>query len=169
MSDDLQPVRETISRTRHCQPARRGTTAHELALAGTFVAAVLATARPAGAQVTEPNGVVVPVVASTQETTLQSYFDAEMETIDAVRDASVNPGVFLPLCDFQATLVLSQSGAEGGIAWYNVPASPTDAPAAVNTILAPTTTTGQLISSSDVRNDPNYAGGLIGFVLQKPG
>jgi hypothetical protein len=133
-----------------------------------LVVAAWASAGVARAQVTEPNGVVVPV-ANPQEMNLQAYFDAQLEDIAAVRDAAVNPGVFLPLCDFQATLVLSQSQAAAGIAWYNVPASPTAAPAAVYTIIQPTTVTGQVITSSDVRNDAKYAGGLIGFVLQKTG
>ena len=40
----------------------------------------------------------------------------------------IPPWVFLPLCDFAATLVLSESQAGGGLAWYNQPTSPTAAP-----------------------------------------
>ena len=131
-------------------------------------ASLFVLASGARAQVTEPNGVVVPVT-NPMETNLQTYFDTQMEAISAVQDAAVEPGVFLPLCDFQATLVLSQSQAAAGIAWYNVPVSPTAAPDAMYTIIQPTTVTGQVIRSVDVRNDPHYAGGLIGFVLQKSG
>jgi hypothetical protein len=45
------------------------------------------------------------------------------------------PACFAPQCDISATLVLSQSGAQAGIAWYNVPTSPTAAPSAVYTIV----------------------------------
>jgi MYXO-CTERM domain-containing protein len=79
------------------------------------------------------------------------------------------PGVFAPQCDFSATLVLSQSGAQAGIAWYNVPQSPTEAPANVYTIVPAGTAVGQTITSADILSDPNYSKGLIGFVLLKNG
>ena len=99
----------------------------------------------------------------------EAYFDGQQETIDAVRNAAAEPGIFLPLCDFQATLVLSQSNAQAGIAWYNVPANATMAPAAIYPIGTANLAVGQTISSADVRTNPNYAMGLIGFVLMKNG
>jgi MYXO-CTERM domain-containing protein len=120
------------------------------------------------AEVTEPNGVQVPGVSSQpSETTLQSYFDSQQERINALSEASVEPGVFSPLCDFTATLVLSQSQAQAGLAWYNVPTSATEAPSKFIRILPNTTTTGQVIAASDIRSSADYAGGLIGFVLLK--
>ena len=122
---------------------------------------------PARAAVVEPNGISVPAAAPPNETTLQAYFTAQNENINAVTDASTDPGAFLPLCDFQATLVLSQSGAKGGIAWYNTTTGATGAPAAVYQIGGFPLAVGQTITSTDVRMDPNYAGGLIGLVLMK--
>src|SRR5450432_1627942 len=126
-------------------------------------------AAPARAQVVEPNGVSVPVTLSNGETTLQAYFDSQMEGIDALKEANAQPGVFAPQCDFSATLVLSQSQAQAGIAWYNVPQSPTAAPANVYTILPAGTPVGQVITSADILADANYQKGLIGFVLMKNG
>ena len=103
------------------------------------------------AAVVEPNGITVPAPAITTncatvkcaagtvcedgrcEVRLQSYFDTNGEAISETADASTDPGVFLPLCDFAATLVLSESQAKGGLAWYNVPAagSSTTAPAQI--------------------------------------
>lgn len=121
---------------------------------------------PAAAQVVEPNGVVVPGPSSNMnETTLQSYFDGEGEAIDAVAQASPEPGTFSPLCDFDATLVLSESNALAGIAWYNVPSDPNVSPTTWYTIVPPGTPVGQVINASDIRNDPNYTGGFIGFAL----
>jgi hypothetical protein len=121
---------------------------------------------PLAAQVVEPNGVVVPGPSSSMdETSLQSYFDAQAETIDAIAQASPEPGTFSPLCDFDATLVLSESNALAGIAWYNVPADPNESPATWYTIVAPGTPVGQVINASDIRSDPNYTGGFIGFAL----
>ena len=42
--------------------------------------------------------------------------------------------MFLPLCDFSATLVLSESQAQAGLAWYNEPATPTGAPTPLHPI-----------------------------------
>lgn len=130
------------------------------ALACAFAAA------PAKAQVLEPNGVSVPAV-SDGETSLQAYFDAQGEPIDAVAEASAEPGVFSPLCDFQAALVLSESQGQAGISWYNVPSDPNAAPAEVYEIVPPGLAVGEVVSSADVRNHPAYEGGLIGFVLMK--
>ena len=87
----------------------------------------------AWAAVIEPNGVSVPGPPNTaSETPLQSYFTSQGEGINAVNDASTQPGVFLPLCDFKATLVLSQSNAQAGIDWYNQPMTPTGPPPAAS-------------------------------------
>ncbi len=131
------------------------------------VMASLVVARDARSQVVEPNGVSVPAtVAGSTETTLAQYFASKGEAIDAVADAATSPAVFLPLCDFQTTLVLSQSGAQAGLAWYNVPASPTATPV-VHLIGTPPLALGQSITSADIRSDPGYADGLIGFALMK--
>ena len=143
-------------------------------------------AAPAPRAVVEPNGITVPAPPITPgcatvtcpagrvcedgrcEVRLQSYFDTNGEAISETADASTDPGVFLPLCDFAATLVLSESQAQGGLAWYNVPTTaPTAAPAAIYQIGPFPMLVGQVITSADVRTNPNYAGGLIGFVLLK--
>src|SRR5262245_11621803 len=96
------------------------------ALAGISLSlTLLGSSLEARAQVTEPNGTRVPTAMTTGgEPTLQSFFTTEMETIDAVAEASPEPGVYSPLCNFTAKLVLSASQAEAGLAWYNVPATP---------------------------------------------
>jgi hypothetical protein len=58
------------------------------------------------------------------------------------------PACFAPQCDISATLVLSQSGAQASIAWYNVPTSPTAAPSAVYAIVPAGTPLGQAITSA---------------------
>jgi hypothetical protein len=143
---------------------RSGTPSSRLALASLALAIVC---RSATAQVVEPNGISVPAaVPASTETTLQQFFTMKGENINAVANASITPATFLPLCNFQATLVLSQSQAMAGIAWYNVPASPTAAPT-LYTIGTPPLALGQTIASADIRNDANYLGGLIGFALLK--
>jgi MYXO-CTERM domain-containing protein len=132
-----------------------------------FAALALALCGTAGAAVTEPNGLPVPATVNNGETSLQQYLTSVNENIDAVADASITPATFMPLCNFEATLVLSQSGAtQVGLAWYNVPASATATPTPFM-IGTPPLVLGQTIASSDIRNDPSYAGGLVGFALMK--
>src|SRR5262245_16537769 len=76
----------------------------------------------ARAAVTEPNGTAVPTASMTDAISLQAYFTSQNETINAITEAAAEPGAFSPLCDFTATLVLKQSGASCGIAWYNTTA-----------------------------------------------
>jgi hypothetical protein len=136
----------------------------------TCLALIVAHAAHASAQVIEPNGVSVPLApAGSTEQSLQAYFDARMppEAIDAVADASAEPSTFSPLCGFEAELVMSQSSSPAGLAWYNVPDDANAAPSATYPILTETTATGATISSAAIRQDPNYAGGLIGFALTK--
>jgi hypothetical protein len=134
------------------------------------VTASLFVAASAGAQVVEPNGVSVPGPSSQMnEMPLQSYFDGVGEGIEAVTDAAFEPGSFSPLCDFDATFVLGQSQGQAGIGWYNVPASDTAAIpfSDVHVLITPTAPVGTMISAADIRSDPAYAGGFIGFALYK--
>jgi MYXO-CTERM domain-containing protein len=132
----------------------------------------------AAATVTEPNRQVVPILHPTtpadyKETSIQDYFNANGETnIDAVVSARQEPGKFSPLCSFDATLVLSESNAACGIAWYNVnEADPTWVPSQYNVdyfpILDPSTSTSATFKAADIRNHPRYTGGYIGFALTR--
>jgi MYXO-CTERM domain-containing protein len=146
--------------------------------------AVTLASGPSFAQVREPNGINVPAPPNPNgcqtvtcaagltcedgrcERRLQSYFDSQMEMINELSSASTEPGVFLPLCDFQATLVLSESRERAGLAWYN--ATGTGIPATIHPIGPATFPLGQVVTSTDIRSDPAYVpGGLVGFVLMK--
>jgi MYXO-CTERM domain-containing protein len=134
--------------------------------------ACCATSSAARAQVVEPNGLTVPITpAGSTETSLQSYFAARTppEPIDPIRAASAEPSTFSPRCGFQAELVLSQSSAPAGLAWYNVPSDPSAVPSPIYQLVAETTQPGAIASSNQIRSDPNYAGGAIGFALTKLG
>src|SRR6185437_12370638 len=136
----------------------------------TLVALALA-GRPAVAQVIEPNGTSVPATTTMDAQTLQAYFTSINENINAVAQASITPATFMPLCDFQATLKLSESSAAGGLGWYNVPDATTDPNHTRTPTVYPIGTfpmvVGTVVGSSDIRSDPNYAGGLVGFALMK--
>ena len=151
-------------------PARRsGSPKFSFAL----VALSLAIAgRSATAQVVEPNGTVVPG-PTTDQVSLQQYFSSPTvnENINAVAKASITPATFMPLCNFQATLVLSQSSADGGLGWYNVPDATTDPAHTQTPTVYPIGTfpmkVGTVVASSDIRSSANYGGGLVGFALMK--
>jgi len=127
----------------------------------------------AGAAVTEPNGTVVPNLMPSPdytETSIQAYFAESGETIDAVAEALAEPGKFSPLCNFEASLVLTVSNAEAGIAWYNVDEADATRPMRDDElfhILAPSNVANASISAADIRNDLAYAGGYVGFALTK--
>src|SRR5580698_821356 len=146
-----------------------GLRASSVRLASVSVSLLLC--RAAVAQVVEPNGLSVPATVNNGEITLQQYFTSVGENIDAVKDASITPSTFLPMCDFEATLVLSQSQANGGLAWYNVPDTATDpnhtAIPTVNLIGTFPMTVGAVVTSSDIINSAAYSGGPIGFALMK--
>jgi len=151
---------------------RAGATSFGMRNLSVFALAAWLSASTALAQVTEPNGLVVPVVnPQSSEVTLQRYFDGRMpaEPIDALRQASPEPATFSPRCGFEAELVLSESSARAGLAWYNVPSDPNAPPAQIFKIMEETTETGAVVSSSQIRSDPNYTGGSIGFALTKNG
>ena len=120
----------------------------------------------AQAAVTEPNGIVVPAAPYMGETSLQAFFDSLGETIDASADASIAPATFWPRCGtLEVRLVSSQSQGVCGLAWYNVPSNATSVPSTVYTVF-PVGGPGT-VSNIDIANDPNYAGGAIGFALLK--
>jgi MYXO-CTERM domain-containing protein len=119
---------------------------------------------PAAATVTQPSGLVVPLDSMNGEVQLYALFTNLGEAIDWKTDAASTPDAFSPLCAFTAKFVLKQSGASLGLGWYN---STNQAPTAaeIHTLIPAGSPVGTTITSSDIKNDPAYAGGLIGFAL----
>jgi hypothetical protein len=132
---------------------------------------VTSAAEIANAQVIEPNGFQAPNLTLTNgETSLQEYFDGQGETIDALAEASAEPGAFSPLCEFTAELVMSESMGTCGLSWYNVPDDPNVVPTALFPIVPEANmATGQVFSGTDIRMSPDFAGGLVGFALTQNG
>ncbi|MGK3985455.1 hypothetical protein WME99_20585 [Sorangium sp. So ce136] len=124
--------------------------------------------------------------------TLDGLFMYRGEDIDPVADASTEPGVFSPLCGFTGELVLRGGGCKVAFGWYNatasgmrppdnqiyelIPDDPSVAFRCEDNDFCPlatmmTTQAGQhdwtptTFSAADIRNDPRYQGGLVGFAL----
>jgi hypothetical protein len=129
--------------------------------------ALLALPIAARAEITQPNGVVMPRDSANGETQLYTLFSSRGEAIDYVADGASRPAVFSPLCDFRATLVLNQTASHLAVGWYNtdgissVPADPGD----IHVIVPVDSPVGTTITGANIRTDPAYAGGLVGFAL----
>ncbi|WP_437993053.1 hypothetical protein [Sorangium sp. So ce145] len=150
----------------------------------------LGTGGAARADVVQPNGTVVPVITSRLSDLLNGSAKNDMldEMIDVVADAAVEPQVFSPLCEFSGKYIEKGGGANFAVGWYNVDDGrdsgdpplyvpldtrdnlSTPAPESDIQILFPFS--GSLpspeqreLTAVSIRENPAYAGGLIGFVL----
>ncbi len=126
--------------------------------------------------------------------TLEGLFQYRGEMLDPIADAKTAPGSFSPLCGFTGELVLRGAGCQVALGWYNVdpsgtppdpdeiyvlvPADPTDPEglACEDQDFCPlatmdTTQMGQhgwtprTYNAENIRSDPRYAGGQVGFAL----
>lgn len=125
-----------------------------VALATTLLAAL--TPSLAAAQVVQPDGTQVPVAGL-----LQSTFDARGEQIDAVADAAITPETFTPSCGLTFEVLIRNAGYANSFGWYNVAGSEPglDQLYEFLTCTDPVGTVRVL----DIRNDPRWAGGDVGF------
>ncbi len=124
----------------------------------------LAIASTAAAQVSEPNGLVVPRDPGNGEEELSTLFASRGESINWISDAHTTPATFSPLCSFTATFVLNQAGSHLGLAWYNATGSrPPNSD--LHTLISAGAPVGTMVSSMSIRSDPAYLGGEIGFAL----
>jgi hypothetical protein len=119
------------------------------------------------ATVTQPNGNIMPVDSANGEIQIYTLFQQRGEAINYQTDASTEPTVFSPLCDFKATFLLHESASNLGVGWYNVdPAAVAPPTAAEIHIIVPAfTAVGTVILGTDIKADPAYKGGLIGFAI----
>src|SRR5262245_15677799 len=129
-----------------------------------LAAALLATPATSRALITQPNGLVCPQDSANGEVQLYTLFQQLGEPIDWQADGLDQPDVFEPKCKFTAKFVLKQTGADLGMAWYNASATPPD-PSDLHLIVPAGSPVGTVINSTDIKNDPAYKGGAIGFAL----
>ncbi len=122
----------------------------------------------ARANVTEPNGLVVPIDSSSSgETQLYTLFQQRGEAITQATwqaDAQQMPNAFSPLCGFTATYVLNQAGSHFGLAWYNEVGQPPPA-SDLHILVQAGSPVGTMFNGTSIKSDPNYMGGLVGFAL----
>ena len=81
-----------------------------------LLGALLASARPAQAVVTQPNGQVVPLSGRLQALLNGSAANNNInENVDEQRDAQTQPEKFSPLCDFSGRYVAKGGGDESRV------------------------------------------------------
>ncbi len=120
------------------------------------------------AEVTLPNGTTIPRDSGPKETQLSTLFANRGEAINFVADGFPKPDTFSPLCNFKATMLLRESASDLAVGWYNADPS-ASLPPAQNAIFEIFSTANNNVNATftgdDIRNDPRYTGGLIGFAL----
>lgn len=124
---------------------------------------VVCSVTAASATVTEPSNLDVPK-ASSDPVQLDAYFAGINEAIDWKADAASTPSSFSPLCGFDAKFLLHGAGCALDFAWYNETGVPPTA-ADLHVIIPKGSAIGTAFSGTDIKSDPAYKGGLVGFAL----
>ncbi len=128
-----------------------------------FVAAVFLYAGHARA-VTQPDGTMIPVTSQ-----LQDLFTARHEAIVAQRDAAILPERYLPGCTLTFTLVSrGMATFQDAFGWYNARTPPARPDPSDLHVLIPCTAHAGDSFTLDMRHEPAYRGGEIGFFLITP-
>lgn len=88
--------------------------------------------------------------------------------LDPVEDAAIKPETFKPVCGHTFTLLTRGDALfKNGFGWYNVVPGKKPTTADLHTLVDCSTQPGTK-TTFDLMNDPNYAGGQIGFFLVTP-
>jgi hypothetical protein len=128
-------------------------------LGRTLAAALLFSASAAALQ--QPDGTVIPQSPNPAGQNLVDYLNAEGDAINPLTDAATTPETFVPQCALTFKVLARGAGQMNSFGWYNVTGQKpaltelyefitcNDMPGAVKTL--------------DIRNDPKYLGGEIGF------
>ncbi len=110
----------------------------------------------AAAALEQPDGTVIPVGNA-----LQSFLNAEGETINPLTDAAITPQTFTPQCSLTFTVIARGGGQRNSFGWYNITGSKPD-PQDLYEFITCSEGVGT-VKTLDVRSDPRWAGGDIGF------
>ncbi len=109
------------------------------------------------AALTQPDGTPIP-----QGNGLQGLFASRGEAISALDDAQIVPETFVPGCALTFEVLQRNAGYQNAFGWYNVTGNaPTIAD--LNEFLHCYDGVGTIKPFPNIKNDPAYAGGEIGF------
>ncbi len=136
-----------------------------LLAAGALGMTALLSAAPAQA-LQQPDGTTIP-----QTTHLVSLLNAQGESINPLTDAATTPQTFTPTCGLTFTLIargapVDPSGLQSSFGWYNVTGQkPALSDLHIFISCSDPPGTSKVL---DVKNDPAYLGGDIGFFEATP-
>lgn len=128
-----------------------------------FALTALFSASPAGAsaQLNQPDGTAVP-----QTSDLQDLFTSRSDPVSAYTDGAVMPETFVPDCSIDFEVLMRDAGFLNVFGWYN--ATGTRPPTSeLYLLLGPDDGPGSR-ATLDIRGDPRYLGGEIGFWMKTP-
>jgi MYXO-CTERM domain-containing protein len=109
----------------------------------------------------QPDGTIIPQETNPPGQNLVDYLNAEGDSINPLTDAATTPETFVPQCALTFKVLARGAGQMNSFGWYNVTGQKpsltelhelitcSDMPGAVKTL--------------DIKNDPKYLGGEIGF------
>ncbi len=114
-------------------------------------------AAPAALALNQPDGTPIP-----QGNGLQGLFNQRGEAIDALADAQIVPETFIPACSLTFEVLQRNAGYQNAFGWYNVTGS---APGIgdLHEFLKCSDGVGTIKPFPNIKNDPAYLGGEIGF------
>jgi hypothetical protein len=111
---------------------------------------------PPAAALQQPDNTTIPVGSS-----LQDLFTSRGEGINALADAAITPQTFVPSCGLTFTVLQRNAGYKNSFGWYNVTGSKPSV-GELHEFLSCNDPVG-FTKVLDIKNDPAYAGGEIGF------
>lgn len=118
---------------------------------------------PAARAITQPNGTVIPVGDE-----LQRVFTERGESIRVREDAAIMPERFVPGCRLTFTLITrGNSRFRNVFGWYNVRPGMAPDPRDLHVLIPCNATAGNRFELN-LRGNPDYRGGEIGFFLRTP-
>lgn len=122
-----------------------------------FAFALAAALAPDALALSQPDGTPIP-----QGNGLQGLFAQRGEAIDALADAQNVPETFIPACSLTFEVLQRNAGYQNAFGWYNVTGS---APALsdLHEFLKCSDGVGTIKPFPNIKNDPAYLGGEIGF------
>ena len=136
---------------------------HRLLLAFWALAALLSAPSAADALNQPRGGPRIPVGGA-----LQTLLDAQRETLRAQDNAAVTPERFVPGCTLTFTLVSRGDAAFRNVfGWYNVRPGMAPDPADLHPLIPCDAATGARFTLN-LRDNPDYRGGEVGFFLKTP-
>lgn len=110
-----------------------------------------------GIALTQPDGTVIPQGAG-----LADMFVSRGEGINALSDAQIIPETFVPSCSLTFEVLQRNAGYQNAFGWYNVTGSAPSI-ADLHEFLECSDPIGTIKPLPNIKNDPAYLGGQIGF------